>query len=87
MNIQYTKGQDNMIKKQYNSTDCSKINGIKPTDKFTQISIETPFPNSLLTLIIFANNYNKFPQPIAEYYKIKIFVLKVKLNYIKVNLR
>ena len=64
-------------------TVCSRIYGIRSTEKITQINIEAPFPNSPFTIIIFANSYNKFPQPIAEYYKDKNICVKGKVELYK----
>ena len=64
-------------------TVCSRIYGIRSTEKITQINIEAPFPNSPFTIIIFAYSYNKFPQPIAEYYKDKNICVKGKVELYK----
>ena len=52
-------------------TVCSRIYGIRSTDKITQINVGAPFPNNPLTLIIFASSYSKFSLPLTEYYKDK----------------
>lgn len=52
-------------------TICSTVYGIKSAEKITQMNIGGKFPNSPLTIIIFASSYGNFPTPPAETYKDK----------------
>ena len=54
-----------------NVTVCSRIYGVRSTDKITQINVDAPFPNSPLTVIIFASSYSKFSIPLTDFYKNK----------------
>ena len=42
--------------------------------------MDAPFPDSPLTIIIFASSYSKFPQRLAEYYKDKNICIKGKVE-------
>ena len=64
-------------------TVCSRIYGIRSTDKMTQINVDAPFPNSPLTIIIFSSSYGKFPQQLTEYYKDKNICVKGKVELYK----
>ena len=66
-----------------NVTVCSRIYGIRSTDKITQINVNAPFPNSPLTVIIFASNYSKFSQPFTDYYKDKNICVTGKIELYK----
>ena len=66
-----------------NVTVCSRIYGIRSTDKITQINLDAPFPNSPLTVIIFASSYSKFSQPLTEYYNDKNICVTGKIELYK----
>lgn len=51
-------------------TVCSRVVGIKATSAITQVSLGEKFPNSPLTVIVFAKNYAKF-KPLEELLKDK----------------
>ncbi len=64
-------------------TVCSRIYGVRSTDKITQINVDAPFPNSPLTVIIFASSYDKFSLPLTDYYKDKNVCVTGKIELYK----
>lgn len=49
-----------------NVTACGRVYGIKTTDKVTFINVGDKYPNSPLTVVIFAKDRKNFSQPIEE---------------------
>ena len=47
-------------------TVCTRVVAIKSSDAITQISLDEKFPNSPLTVIVFAKNYSKFPNSLEQ---------------------
>lgn len=52
-------------------TVCSKVYGVKATDKVTFINVGARFPNSPLTAVIFAKDYVKFKGSIEDMFNNK----------------
>ena len=63
-----------------NVTVCSKVYGIRATDKITQINLGDKFPNSPLTVIIFPGSYKNFKVLPAELYSNKNICVKGKVE-------
>lgn len=52
-------------------TVCSKVYGVKKTEKITFINIGDAYPNSPLTVVLFAKDYANFPEDISKMYNNK----------------
>lgn len=57
-------------------TIVAKVYGVKVSASITQISLHEKFPNSPLTVIIFAKNYSKFKLPLDEMFTEKNICVK-----------
>ncbi len=57
-------------------TVCGRVYGIKMTDKVTFINVGDKFPNSPLTVVIFAKDRKNFPLPIDELFTDKNICIK-----------
>jgi len=66
-----------------NVTVCSKVFGIRATDKITQINLGDRFPNSPLTIVIFASSYKNFKVGPAEMYNDKNICVKGRIEVYK----
>lgn len=64
-------------------TVCSKVFGIRATDKITQINLGQKFPNNPLTIVIFASSYKNFKTPPAELYTDKNLCVQGKVEEYK----
>jgi DNA/RNA endonuclease YhcR with UshA esterase domain len=49
-------------------TVCSKVYGVKSLEKVSFINLGANYPNSLLTIVIFASAKENFKQPIESLY-------------------
>jgi S1/P1 Nuclease len=49
-----------------NVTICSRVYSIRATPAITQINLGAKFPNNPVTIVVFAKDYSKFHQPLAE---------------------
>lgn len=50
---------------------CTKVFGVKQTEKITFINLGAPYPNALLTVVIFAKDYPAFSESIVKLYQDK----------------
>lgn len=64
-------------------TVCSRVYGIRATDKITQINLGDKFPASPLTVVIFASSYKNFKVPPAEMYANKNICVQGKIEEYK----
>lgn len=49
-------------------TICSRVYGVKVSDKVTFINLGEKYPNSRVTVVIFAKDRKNFPLPADEMY-------------------
>ncbi len=49
-------------------TVCSKVYGVKSLETITFINLGAAYPNSLLTVVIHADDRSNFPQPVETMY-------------------
>jgi DNA/RNA endonuclease YhcR with UshA esterase domain len=61
-------------------TVCSRVYGISATDKITRINLGDRFPNSPLTVVIFAGSYANFKTAPGEFYKDKNICVEGKVE-------
>lgn len=66
-----------------NITVCARVFGIHSTDKITQINLEAAYPNSPLTVVIFAKSYLNFKPNPDELYKDKNVCVQGKITEYK----
>jgi DNA/RNA endonuclease YhcR with UshA esterase domain len=52
-------------------TVCSKVYGVKSLEKVSFINLGANYPNSLLTIVIFASAKGNFKQPLETLYSDK----------------
>ncbi len=71
--IDVTEAISNIGKK---VTVCAAVFGIRSSSSITQINVGGKYPNTPLTIIIFAKNYKNFPLPAEELYKNKNICVK-----------
>ncbi len=71
--IDVTEAKNNIGKK---VTVCAAVFGIKTLANITQISIGGKYPNTPLTIVIFAKSYKNFTTPVEELYKNKNICVK-----------
>ena len=64
-------------------TACSRVYGIKSLDNVTFINAGDKFPNSPLTIVIFAKDRKTFPRPIEELYADKNICVKGTIELFK----
>jgi S1/P1 Nuclease len=57
-------------------TACATVFAIKVSPNLTQINLQAKFPNTPLTIVIFAKNYKNFATPIEDLYKNKNICVK-----------
>jgi S1/P1 Nuclease len=50
-------------------TACATVFAIKSSTTITQINLDSKFPNTPLSIVIFAKNYKNFSAPIEDLYK------------------
>jgi hypothetical protein len=61
-------------------TVCSRVYGVSATDKITRINLGDRFPNSPLTVVIFAGSYANFKSAPGEFYKDKNICVEGKVE-------
>jgi S1/P1 Nuclease len=57
-------------------TACGSVYGVKVSSNITQINLDAKFPNTPLTIVIFAKSYKNFVTPIDDLYKNKNICVK-----------
>jgi DNA/RNA endonuclease YhcR with UshA esterase domain len=62
-------------------TVCSKVYGIKSLEKVSFINLGASYPNSLLTIVIFARDKANFKEPLETYSDKNICVTGVLKEY------
>lgn len=62
---------------------CSKVYGIKSLEKVTFVNLGAAYPNSQLTIVIFAKDYENFKESIETIYINKQICVKGKLKEYK----
>lgn len=65
------------------ATICATVFGIKSMPTVTQINLVANYPNSPLTIVIFAKNYKNFAAPLEELYKNKNICVQGKIEEYK----
>lgn len=64
-------------------TVCAEVFGVKSLEKLTFINIGAAYPNSPLTVVVFAEDRSNFPEPLEKLYGNKLICVTGKIELFK----